>query len=104
MIVVNKDRALTDLTFAQLGYYNQEEFITIAENATAEEQDFEYKDQFTYEEIVGKEFIYYYNDDVFVNNTANPQRPFEYNFDMTGSQAQGIPRLRLRHEARIFQP
>lgn len=91
MIVVNKDRALTDLTFAQLGYYNQEEFITIAENATAEEQDFEYKDQFTYEEIVGKEFIYYNNDDVFVNNTANPQRPFEYNFDMTGSQAQGIP-------------
>ena len=32
MIVVNKDRALTDLTFAQLGYYNQDEFITLCEN------------------------------------------------------------------------
>ncbi len=94
MIVVNKDRALTDLTFAQLGYYNQEEFITIAENATAEEQDFEYKDQFTYEEIVGKEFIYYYNDDVFIEN-QNGQQKFEYNHDMsdgkfTDSTAEGM--------------
>ena len=29
MIVVNKDRQLTDLTLAQLGYYSQEEFLNI---------------------------------------------------------------------------
>ncbi len=89
MIVVNKDRALTDLTFAQLGYYNQEQFVTMAENATNEDSDFDYKDQFTYDEL-DKDFIYYYNDDVFTK-TNNLQKPFEYNFDMTETNAQGIP-------------
>ncbi len=91
MIVVNKDRALTDLTFAQLGYYNQNEFITMAENAHSENSDFEFKDTFSYEEIVGKEFIYYYNDDVFVQNGSGSTQKFNYNYDMTGTNAQGIP-------------
>ncbi len=90
MIVVNKDRALSDLTFAQLGYYTQDEFITMAENANSDDSDFDYKDQFTYDEIVGKQFTYYYNDDVFIQ-TANQQKPFEYNHDMTNSTAQGMP-------------
>ncbi len=89
MIVVNKDRALSDLTFAQLGYYTQEEFVTMAENATNETGSFEFKDEFPYEELV-KEFIYYYNDDVFTK-TNNLQKPFNYNFDMTETNAQGIP-------------
>ncbi len=88
MIVVNKDRALTDLTLAQLGYYSQEEFIAMAEDLAAD-VDRDYKDTFTYEELVGKEFIYYYNNDVFVKDDAG-QKPFNYNFDMTGSTAEGI--------------
>lgn len=96
MIVVNKDRALSDLTFAQLGYYTQDEFITMAENADNDDSDFDYKDQFTYDEIVGKEFIYYYNDDVFIKNGAGATQPFEYNYDMTDGNftdntAQGMP-------------
>lgn len=92
MIVVNKDRALTDLTFAQLGYYNQDEFINICENATNEDSDFDYKDQFSFDELIDNEkFIYYYNDDVFVKNDANPQKPFSYNYDMTNKQAEGMP-------------
>ncbi len=89
MIVVNKDRALNDLTLAQLGYYNQEEFITMAEDIAAE-VDRDYKDTFTYEELVGKQFIYYYNNDVFEKN-SDLQKPFNYNFDMTGSTVEGIP-------------
>ena len=89
MIVVNKDRALTDLTLAQLGYYTQEEFITMAEDIAAE-VDREYKDNFSYEELVGKQFIYYYNNDLFIKNN-DLKKPFIYNFDMTNSTAQGIP-------------
>ena len=89
MIVVNKDRALTDLTLAQLGYYTQEEFITMAEDIAAE-VDRDYKDNFSYEELVGKQFIYYYNNDLFIKNN-DLKKPFNYNFDMTNSTAQGIP-------------
>ncbi len=89
MIVVNKDRAITDLTLAQLGYYYQEEFITMAEDIAAE-VDRDYKDTFSYEELIGKQFIYYYNSDLFIKNN-DLQKPFNYNFDMTGSTAQGIP-------------
>ena len=89
MIVVNKDRALTDLTLAQLGYYNQEEFITMAEDLAAD-VDRDYKDTFTYEELLNKEFTYYYNNDVFTKNTDGV-KPFSYNYDMAGSTAQGIP-------------
>ena len=92
MIVVNKDRALTDLTFAQLGYYNQDEFITICENATNEDSDFEYKDEFSYDELLDDEkFIYYYNNDVFIKNPDGESKPFSYNYDMTNTQANGMP-------------
>ena len=92
MIVVNKDRALTDLTFAQLGYYNQDEFITLCENAKEEDSDFEFRDKFSFDELIDDDkFIYYYNDDVFIKNADTESKPFNYNYDMTGTTAEGMP-------------
>ena len=86
MIVVNKDRALNDLTLAQLGYYSQEEFITMAEDLGADVEK-DYKDTFSYQELLDKEFTYYYNNDLFIKSD-NVQKPFNYNFDMTNSTPQ----------------
>ncbi len=97
MIVVNKDRALTDLTLAQIGYYTQEEFMNIAYRAvhTEEEPNANYnpdldKKEFTYEELLGKTFTYYPNDVVFTAQTANPMTPFKYNHKVDSSFSDGM--------------
>ncbi len=91
MIVVDKDTQLTDLFLSQLGYYSQEQFLNIAYAATkdddpdsAEKYDPSLdKDRFDYDELLGKKFTWYPNDDVF---TATPdatvlglKQPFTYN-------------------------
>ncbi len=89
MIVLNKDRALTDLTLAQIGYYTQEEFLNIAYRAVSGEgkPDVGYKPEldkkeFTYQELLGKTFTYYPNDVVFEKNTniATPYKNFNYKY------------------------
>ncbi|MBQ9735145.1 MAG: ABC transporter ATP-binding protein/permease [Clostridia bacterium] len=96
MIVVNKDRALTDLTLAQIGYYTQEEFMNIAYRAvnTEEEPNINYnpdldKKEFTYEELLGKTFTYYPNDVIFEKQTS-PMNPFTYNYKVDSSFTDGM--------------
>ncbi|MCH5166102.1 MAG: ABC transporter ATP-binding protein/permease [Clostridiales bacterium] len=94
MIVVDKDTQLTDLFLAQLGYYNQEEFLNIAYKATLEtDPDSEElynpdldKDRFTYNELVGKKFTWYPNNTVYTPTPegtimpgTNRPLPFTYN-------------------------
>lgn len=67
MLVVNDDQELTDLILAQLGYYTQEEFLNIIYKAIDSEKydpslD---KNQFSYDELLNKTFIYYPNDTIF---------------------------------------
>ena len=84
MIVVDKDTELTDLLYAQLGYYTQEEFLNVVFKAV---DDPAYnpsldKLQFSYDELLGKTFTWYPNDVVF-NKTENEMQakvnPFTYN-------------------------
>ena len=67
MIVVNKDRQLTDLTLAQLGYYSQEEFLNMVYKSFDKEkyQEGKSKEEFTYEELLNKTFTWYPNNQVF---------------------------------------
>lgn len=67
MIVVNKDRQLTDLTLAQLGYYSQEEFLNMVYKSFDEEKYNEEisKEEFTYEELLNKTFTWYPNNQVY---------------------------------------
>ena len=67
MIVVNKDRQLTDLTLAQLGYYSQEEFLNMVYKSFDKEkyQEEKSKEEFTYEELLNKTFTWYPNNQVF---------------------------------------
>ncbi len=86
MIVVNQDWALTDLLLAQLGYYTQEEFLNIAYKAGDDPSynpDIPIIEKFSYEELMGKKFVWYDNDTVFTKNSStNPTEqamsPFTY--------------------------
>ncbi len=96
MIVVNKDRALTDLTLAQIGYYTQEEFMNIAYRAvhTEEEPNANYnpdldKTEFSYQELLGKTFTYYPNDVIF-EKQISPMNPFTYKHKVDSSFSDGM--------------
>ena len=67
MIVVSKDRQLSDLTLAQLGYYSQQEFLNTVFKSFAKDKYVESLDktEFTFEELLGKTFTWYSNDSVF---------------------------------------
>lgn len=84
MIVVGEDGSLSDLLLAQLGYYTQEEFTNTVYKAAG---DSRYnpaldKKSFSYEELLGKTFVWYPNDVVFEKtNSASPLsaiNPFTY--------------------------
>lgn len=81
MIVLDKDRAISDLVLANLGYFSQDEFLNIAYRATNDEKyesAFD-KNKFTYEELLNKEFTWYPNNQVFNKTRNNPLIPFTYN-------------------------
>ncbi len=96
MLVLNKDRALTDLTLAQIGYYTQEEFLNIVYRAVSGEgkPDVGYnpdldKKEFTYQELLGKTFTYYPNDTVF-EQKASPINPFNYKYKVDDTFKDGM--------------
>lgn len=85
MIVVNDDYELSDILLAQLGYYSQDEFINLIYKAV-EDDNYDpsaNKTEFSYEELIGKSFIWYPNDVIFdKNDEASPLfeiSPFTYN-------------------------
>ncbi len=86
MIVVSKDTALTDLLLAQFGYYSQDEFMNLVDDAVkqnGEEKDGGYRESLSYDELIGKTFIYYPNDTVYNKETDRQSGDtyFTYNPD-----------------------
>ena len=77
MLVVENDTTLTDLVFAQLGYYHEEELMNIAMKAikkydpedktTDEELDrlYPYRTSYSFDELLSKEFVYYPHNDIY---------------------------------------
>lgn len=77
MLVVEGDTTLTDLAFAQLGYYHEEEVMNIAkkaikkydENNTMSEKELDerypYRTAFDYETLLKKKFTYYPHDTIY---------------------------------------
>lgn len=81
MVVLDSNSAITDLVLAQLGYYTQEEFLNLAYKASnsADYNESLYKDKFSYDEILNKEFSWYPNNSIYVRNEASVNFPFTYN-------------------------
>ena len=91
MIVVSKDTELTDLLLAQLGYYSQDEFLNTVWKATEDEAKYNEEldiNKFSYQDLVGKKFVYYPNNTVY-SKTVNPYTPFSYNYKNDGSFTGG---------------
>ena len=80
MLVVESDTTLTDLVFAQLGYYEEEEVMNIAkkailkydpENTLSEEEldrRYPYTTSFTFDELLNKKLTYYPHDTIYHYN------------------------------------
>ncbi|MCM1513368.1 MAG: ABC transporter ATP-binding protein/permease [Anaeroplasma bactoclasticum] len=79
LVVVNDETLLTDLVLAQLGYYNQEQFLNMAFKAFGAPSYNEAldKNEFSYEELLGKKFYYYPNDQIYTRN-YDLRKPFTY--------------------------
>ena len=77
MLVVESDTTLTDLVFAQLGYYQEEEVMNIAkkailkydpENTLSDEEldaKYPYATSFSYEDLLNKKLVYYPHDTIY---------------------------------------
>ncbi len=95
MLVIGKDQTLSDLLFANLGYYAQDEFLNIIYKADEAEKDEDgdgvidefvhynpelNRDSFTFEELLGATFVYHPNDLIFTKN-EDKNAPFSYQND-----------------------
>lgn len=82
MIVLSDNDSLTDMLLAQFGYYTQDEFLNIAYKSTddANYKQSLWKDKFSYEEILGKTFTWYPNNNVYSANAGNAKVPYTYNY------------------------
>ncbi len=72
MLVLDANDELTDLLLGRLGYYDQAEFIEIIHKASNADEDGNsvydeslYREYFTYDELLGKTFMWYPTDTVF---------------------------------------
>ncbi|MBQ6731221.1 MAG: ATP-binding cassette domain-containing protein [Bacilli bacterium] len=93
MLVVGSDTTLTDLVFAQLGYYHEEDVMNIAKKAirkyaedrTEEETDeyldkkFPYATSFSYTDLLNKKFTYYPHDTIYKYDELADSAYNEYN-------------------------
>ena len=94
VLVVDGKTTLTDLIYAQMGYYPEDEFLNIAKKAVKSkdaqkellankitqeeyeqkiaeiEEKYQYESTFTYEDILGHEFYYYPHDVIYNENPS----------------------------------
>ena len=97
MIVLDNKSMLSDLLLAQLGYYTQNEFLNMVFRSAPLEDgspspDYDSaldKMKFSYEELVGKTFTWYPNDDLF-SPTQSSYAPFVYNAYRNDNFSEGI--------------
>ena len=74
MLVVDERQTLTDLVYAQLGFYCEDDFIKLARRAIEENKEnpdpaiiakCDYPTSFTFDEILGKKMAYYPHDTIW---------------------------------------
>ena len=95
MLVVESDTTLTDLAFAQLGYYHEEEVMNIAKKAIKKYADdrtetdaeldekYPFPTSFTYDELLKKEFTYYPHDTIYSYDDIADSAYNEYSIVLT---------------------
>lgn len=94
MIVLDENGCLQDLLLAELGYYSQDEFINLVYKAVGDSYDESLiKNQFNFNELMGKSFTWYPNNTIFDKNedlATQSARPFYYNAYADSAWTDGI--------------
>ena len=92
MLVLDSSDRLSDVLLARLGYYTEEEFFNIIEETNGTLEDgAPYKEYFTYEELLGKTFTWYENDQIFTSSkSAMKSIPFDYQYDASKIESEGL--------------
>ena len=86
MIVVNDETEISDILLAQLGYYTQEEFLNAIYKAAGDERYDESLDKprISYEELLGKTFTFYPNDEIYTSEEGITGTKFGYDASHKG--------------------
>ena len=95
VLVVDENQTLTDLLYAQMGFFSEQEFINIARRAVEENSENpdpakidEYNDypkSFTFEEVLNKNFVYYPHDSFWKKDSFSfPAIRFETTMPIDG--------------------
>ena len=81
VLVIGKNNDLTDLTLAQLGIMNQEEFLSVFEDIQSGESSEDDYQTIDFNRIIDREFTLYYNDALYTRNTEpTPQNNYAFNY------------------------
>ena len=76
VLVVDENQTLTDLIYAQMGFYNEREFLNIARTAIEKQKEnpdpeklaqYTYPEKYTIDDIIGKELKYYPHSETWGN-------------------------------------
>ncbi len=103
MLVIDKESSTSDLLLARLGYYTQDQFNALVKKADEEEYSKgDYKDSFSYEELMNKTFTWYPNSKVYYK-TSNPMSQYGYNAYLDDSWASDENKVELKVVG-ILQP
>lgn len=80
ILVVSSNNTISDIMMSLLGYYSEEELINILNKCKDSSLENTNKDNFSYDEILNKNFIYYKNDDIYnYQEYSNCYYNYEYN-------------------------
>ena len=95
VLVVDENQTLTDLVYAQMGFFKENEFINIARKAIEENKEnpdiekineFSYPTSYTFDEILGKKIKYYPHDDIWSYETKiHPTLQFSATLPISGN-------------------
>ncbi len=80
VLVVDENQTLTDLIYAQMGFFTEDEFINIARKAMKENdgvtdpselEEYDYPTSYTFDQILGKKLKYYPHDSIWEYQTIS---------------------------------
>ena len=103
MIVVDENQTLTDITFAQLGFFTEEQFLNLAKKAIEENKEepdeekvasYDYPKEFTYDDVLNKEFMYYPHNKIWSYKDIKRENvKFVFNVAMDMTKPEDVSRI-----------
>ena len=97
MIVVDSNQMLTDILLAQLGYFDEKEFIDLSKDAIQKSKkvenpvEYDYPTDFTFDEILGKKFMYYPSNEIYkITTEYQNQIKFSFQFPTSASETMNV--------------